>query len=202
MIIGICGFQSSGKDTIGDLLINEYGFCKLSFASILKDMISSMFGWSRDKLEGRTKEDREWREQIDPWWSKTLNITELSPRYMLQYFGTDLFRNHLHPDIWVKALEKQMIQLIETNKNIVITDCRFENEINLIIRYGGKIIHIYRNLPEWFENYKMGLDCEEIKSLHISEITWIRSYVDYEVENNGTIEELYRKIKYILFKTT
>jgi hypothetical protein len=29
MIIGICVFQSSGKDTLGDFLIKKYGFKKL-----------------------------------------------------------------------------------------------------------------------------------------------------------------------------
>jgi hypothetical protein len=86
MIVGICGFQSSGKDTIAELLINEYGFKKLSFAGALKDVLSVIFGWSREKLEGLTKEDREWREQIDIWWSKTLDMPQLTPRYALQYF--------------------------------------------------------------------------------------------------------------------
>ena len=190
MIIGICGFQSSGKDTIADLLIKEYGFKKLSFAGALKDVVSIIFGWSREKLEGLTKEDREWREQIDCWWSTTLEMPLLSPRYVLQYFGTDLFRNQWHPDIWVKVVENQL----KNYENIVITDCRFENEINLILAHGGKIIHIYRELPLWFNNYKIGIDVEESKLLHRSEIEWIRCYKDYEIYNNGTIEELYTQI--------
>ena len=152
MIIGICGFQSSGKDTIADLLIKEYGFKKLSFAGALKDVVSIIFGWPREKLEGLTKEDREWREQIDCWWSKTLEMPLLSPRYVLQYFGTDLFRNQWHPDIWVKVVENQL----KNYENIVISDCRFENEINLILRYGGKIMNVYRELPSWFNKYKIG----------------------------------------------
>ena len=110
MIIGICGFQSSGKDTIADFLIKEYGFKRLSFASALKDVVSIIFGWSRDRLEGLNEEDRLWREQIDPWWSKSLKMPHLSPRYALQYFGTELFRNHWHPDIWVKVVENKMNQ--------------------------------------------------------------------------------------------
>jgi len=195
MIIGICGFQSSGKDTVADLLIKKHGFKKLSFASALKDIISIIFGWSRDKLEGLTKEDREWRESIDTWWAKTLQMPQLSPRYVLQHFGTELFRNHWHPDIWVKVVEKQL----ENYRNVVITDCRFENEINMLIRYGAKIIHIHRNMPKWFNEYKIGINSEESKQIHPSEKEWIRCYYDYELENNGTIEELYTNIKDILF---
>ena len=196
MIIGICGFQSSGKDTIADLLIKQYGFKKLSFAGALKDVVSIIFGWPRDKLEGLTKEDREWRERVDYWWAKTLKMPELTPRYVLQYFGTDLFRNHWHPDIWVKVVENQLANL--DSGNFVITDCRFENEINMLIRYGCKIINVYRNLPKWFNEYREGNNVEEVKLLHRSEIEWIKCYYDYEVENNGTIEDLHNEIKNIL----
>ena len=186
MIIGICGFQSSGKDTVAEYLIKEHGFKKLSFASAIKDIVAIIFSWSRDKLDGLTKEDRAWREQIDTWWSKTLNIPLLSPRYVLQYFATDLFRNQFHPNIWVKIIENKLNKL----DNFVITDCRFKNEINMILEYGGKIIHVHRNMPKWFYKYRQGEDVDEIKQLHISETEWIKCHNDYELTNDGTIEEL------------
>jgi len=202
MLIGICGSQSSGKDTVAKYLIKEYGFIKLSFASALKDIISIIFGWPRDKLEGLTKEDREWREQVDNWWSKELNMPQLSPRYVMQYFATDLFRNKFHEDIWVKIIENKLKAIIskENNKNIVISDCRFENEIQMILGLGGKIIQVYRNPPNWFYKYRLGENPYEIKYFHKSEMEWIRCYRDYEIENNGTIDELNSKINYILKK--
>ena len=202
MIIGICGFQSSGKDTIADYLITEHGFIKMSFASKLKDIISIMFGWPRDRLEGLTKEDREWRETVDPWWSQTLKMSQLTPRYVMQYLATDLFRNKFHPDIWVKIVENELNKLQSNKVNIVISDCRFENEINMIIRLGGKIIQVYRNPPSWFYKYRQGKCLNKIKYLHHSEIEWITCYRDYDIKNNGTIEELYQKIKCILDKIT
>ena len=135
-IIGICGFQSSGKDTLAEILITKYGFVKLSFAGIIKDIVALLFEWPRDKLEGLSKVDREWREQVDEWWSKALNMPNLTPRHTLQYFGTELFRKHWHEDFWVKVLERKLTKY----ENVVITDCRFQNEIELITNYGGKII--------------------------------------------------------------
>jgi len=196
MIIGLCGFKSSGKDTIANYLVQQHGFKRLTFASAVKDILSIIFGWPRDRLEGLTQEDREWREQIDPWWSTALNIPTLSPRFTMQYLATDLFRNHFHPDIWVKIIQNQLNQ----NENIVISDCRFHNEINMILRNQGKIIHIHRNTPKWFYKYRQGIDVDEVKNIHCSEIEWIRCYSDYDIENNDSITELHDKIKHIFEK--
>ena len=72
MIIGICGFIGSGKDTIADYLVNLHGFRRESFANSLKDAVAQIFGWDRIMLEGRTKQSREWREQRDGNISKTI----------------------------------------------------------------------------------------------------------------------------------
>ena len=186
MIIGICGFKSSGKDTIAELLINKYEFKKLSFAGALKDIISIIFGWSREKLEGLTKEDREWREQIDPWWSKRLNLPMLSPRWILQQIGTNVFRDNFHQDIWIAALERK----IKNFTGVVITDLRFDNEINTIRDLGGLIIHLKNNnMPEWYKNGESPPD-----NLHPSNWKWIYSKPDYIIENIGTIKDLEMKI--------
>jgi hypothetical protein len=200
MIFGICGFQSSGKDTLANYLITEYGFIKFSFASKLKDIIAIMFCWPRDKLEGLTKQDREWRETVDSWWAEKLGITTLTPRYVMQYFATDLFRNHFHTDIWVNILENELNKCLASNPNqhIVISDCRFSNEIDMILNLGGKIIQVHRNPPSWFYTYRDGEYPPEMYLTHISEITWIRCYYDYDIDNSDTIEKFYTQIKYIV----
>jgi len=194
-IIAICGFQSSGKDTIAEYLISNYNYKKLSFASVLKDIIAIIFDWSRDKLEGLTKEDRAWREEIDEWWANALNMPNLSPRYVLQYFGTELFRVHWHQDIWLKVIEKKLMNY----ENIVITDCRFPNEIEMLNKYGAKFIHIHRKMPEWFEKYQQGEFVEEAEKLHQSEKEWIRCNPDYVINNNGSLDELYEQVNKLLY---
>jgi hypothetical protein len=197
MIIGICGFQSCGKDTVAKYLIDKYGFKKLSFACILKDIISIMFDWPRDKLEGITNEDRIWREQIDPWWADVFNIPNLTPRYVMQFIGTDLFRKHFHPDFWVKVFERQLTKY----SRVVVTDCRYENEINLLKNHGGLIIQLYRNMPKWFYDYKnKKIKSNEFNNLHISETSWIDCNYDIIIKNNSTIDELYKELDYNLYK--
>ena len=78
MIVGICGLIGSGKGTVADILV-EQGFTKVSFADKLKDGVATIFGWDRAMLEGDTNESREWREQVDEFWTKETGRT-ITPR--------------------------------------------------------------------------------------------------------------------------
>lgn len=193
VLLSVCGFQGSGKDTFSDYLVSNYGFVKYSFASATKDILSILFGWNRKMLEGDTIESRKFRESVDPWWSEKLEIPELTPRKALQLIGTDLFRNHFNSDIWVRTVEKKILYKLESdsNTNIIITDCRFPNEIAMVKKLNFKLICIKRNLPLWFNSYKQGFDCEEVFKLHVSEISWIREDFDFEITNNFESVELF-----------
>ena len=194
VIIGICGFQGSGKDTVANYLVNHYNFKKLSFASILKDIVSIIFNWDRNMLEGLTKEARLQREIVDEWWSKNLNIPHFTPRYALQYIGTDIFRKHFHNDIWILTLENK----IQQYENVVISDCRYMNEITLIENtLNGEMIYIQRNdeKPEWFNEVLLFGNTKNIPhTLHESEWNWILKCPKKCIKNNSTIEDLHKQI--------
>ncbi len=196
MIVGICGFIGSGKDTIADYLVNFHEFRRESFASTLKDAVASVFGWDRTLLEGRTKEAREWREQVDPWWAERLDMPTLTPRWVLQYWGTEVCRKAFHDDIWIASLENK---LRNSKDNVVISDCRFPNEISSIKRAGGQIVWVQRGeLPEWYEiavdaNRGSNVALNELKRLkiHASETAWVGTKFDAVIDNNSTIDALY-----------
>jgi hypothetical protein len=194
MIIAICGLQGSGKDTLGSFLIKNYGFTKLSFAGILKDVVSILFNWNRDLLEGSTKESREWREKIDNWWSEKLNIPNLTPRWVLQNIGTNVFRDHFHQDIWVKALERQLFKY----DRVIITDCRFSNEYEMLKNQNANIIKIVRDEPDWFKNYIY--NSIEPVDIHKSEYIWANFKFDYVINNCGTLNDLEKESKIIYDK--
>jgi hypothetical protein len=199
MIIGVVGFIGAGKDTVADYLVNFYEFRRDSFAATLKDAVASVFGWDRELLEGRTKSAREWREQVDPWWAERLNMPDLTPRWVLQYWGTEVCRRAFHDDIWIASLEHK---LQASGDNIVISDCRFPNEIASIRRAGGQVIWVKRGeLPIWYHlavkanegdvtSQKMLVDI----GVHVSETAWVGTDFDAVVDNNGTVEDLYKQI--------
>lgn len=199
MIIGVCGLIGSGKDTIADYLVNFHEFRRESFANTLKDAVSAVFGWDRTLLEGRTKEAREWREQVDPWWTARLG-REITPRLMLQLWGTEVCRQGFHDDIWIASLENK---LRTTKDNVVISDCRFPNEIASIRRAGGKIFRVKRGLnPHWYtiaEQANRGdtkaLAWLKNEGIHASEYSWAGTKFDAEIDNDGTIDGLYSRVR-------
>lgn len=195
MIIGICGLIGAGKDTAADYLVNFHEFRRDSFAATLKDAVSAVFGWDRDLLEGRTKHAREWREQIDPWWSQRLEMPGLTPRLILQLWGTEVCRNGFHDDIWIASLENKLRQ---TQDNIVISDCRFPNEITAIRNAGGRVIRIVRGPdPEWFKTARFSPEKmkTEWPEIHASEYSWAVTDFDFIIENNSTIGDLYQELR-------
>jgi len=194
MLLSICGLKGSGKDTIGDYLVTQHGFIRYHFADALKDIVSLIFGWKRHLLEGSTQESREFREKKDEWWSKKLDRF-ITPRMVLQQMGTELFRDNFHKDIWRLIVERKIKE--NEGKNIVITDCRFQNEIQFIRSYGGKILFVYRNLPNWFIPYKKCI-IDIPKHIHASESEWIRTDFDCEIDNNSTYENLYEQVETFL----
>lgn len=203
MIIGVCGFIGSGKDTVADYLVNFHEYRRESFADSLKDSVAAVFGWDRTLLEGRTKEAREWREQIDPWWAKRLAMPTLTPRWVLQYWGTEVCRKTFHDDIWIASLENKLRQ---SKDNIVVSDVRFPNEVTAIKNLGGMVLWIKRGkLPNWVETAKLAMygdnssinKMQELK-IHSSEWAWINTNFDAEITNDGTIQNLYDGVQQVL----
>lgn len=195
MVIGICGLIGAGKDTAADYLCNFHEFKRESFASTLKDAVSSIFGWDREMLEGRTKSARERREQLDIWWSERLDMPLLTPRWVLQNWGTEVCRNGFHNDIWIASLENKLRQ---ARDDVVISDCRFPNEIAAIRNTGGTVVRIKRGPdPVWFNTAKLTVDRmpELHPEVHPSEYSWANTEFDITIENNGSIDELYSKLK-------
>lgn len=209
MIIGICGLIGSGKGTVADTLIAEHNYTKLSFADKLKDTVAHMFNWDRSLLEGDTVESRNWREQPDEFWTNETGKT-ITPRLVLQLFGTDCMREGFYDGIWVSMVKQKILK--NSHTNWVIPDVRFPNEIKAIKELNGKLWQVRRGTkPDWWataknvnenwetigEKHSMNVVFPEV---HESEWRWVcdDSNFDAIIENNASIDDLKHRVLNLL----
>ncbi len=205
MIIGFVGFIGGGKGTVGQILERK-GFVKDSFAAPVKDAVSVIFGWERELLEGETEKSRVFRETPDIFWSERFG-EPFSPRKALQLMGTEAGRNVFHKDLWALSFLRRVQS--ET-RNVIVTDVRFPNEIDIICKTGGRVFHIQRGeLPFYFYGarrvnfeYNFQVPVEEQtytqdgKSVHYSEWAWIgHPLIDpFVIKNDGSLEDLEKTV--------
>jgi hypothetical protein len=181
MLIGVVGLIGSGKDTVSKRLEQKHGFRRDSFAKSLKDAVSAMFNWDREMLEGNGDNSRQWREQPDKFWSKKFGKT-VTPRWVLQHFGTEVMRQHMHDAIWIDSCLSRY-----DGKPTVISDTRFQNELKTIKENKGQIILVKRGeLPTREQMQERGA--------HKSEWDWMGWNFDHVIDNDGTKEDLYKKV--------
>jgi len=173
MIVGLMGPKHSGKDTFADYLCaKDASFQKIAFASTLKRICQEIFSLSHAQLH-----DPDEKEKIDGRWGK-------SPRQLLQFVGTDLFRTHFDDNIWIQSL-KHKLKDIPSSTNLVFTDIRFQNELDFVLELAN-------SEPVYL--FEISRPTTSVEDTHISE-TEILSY-DYKIPicNEGTKGDFFHKI--------
>jgi hypothetical protein len=127
----------------------------------------------------------------------------LTPRWVLQYWGTEVCRKGFHDDIWIASLENK---LRNSKDNVVISDCRFPNEIQSIRDAGGQIIWVQRGeLPNWYDTaiaanrgHNWAVQDLKMRQIHASETAWVGTEFDSVIDNNKTIDDLYKQASSLL----
>ena len=149
----------------------------------MDEIEKDMFDWDRDMLEGKTKESRAWREQPDPFWSNETG-NEITPRLVLQKFGTECMREGFFDGIWVSLVKQQVTK--NPGKSWVVPDVRFPNEVKMIKEVGGWIWRVKRGQnPEWFEKYVN--ENVQPTSVHPSEWAWAKAEYDWQINNDNDV---------------
>ena len=183
MILSISGKKRAGKSTVTDYINRRYGFLEMSWAYPLKEIIGKqIFGFTQEQIYGSTAE----RERIIPEWS-------MSSRQILQKVGTDMFRNNIDKDIWVKwGLRYIDSTLSRLENSIVVSDTRFPNELEGLRKFSEekKITFASMNIV------RKGLVSEDT---HASENALEGYAFDYTIEGgDGELQLLFNQVESIL----
>lgn len=221
-LIGITGQKYAGKDTTGNYISELTDYPLYSFAKPLKEFCKVYFNMSEEELNGSLKETQ--REfNIKSWKNllvSTLNfyfpnflesnypdnnegacdyfyrkvflpylLSEnyefqtakliISPREIMQRVGTNFFRN-IESNFWLNQAEL----VLAKTESLIITDVRFDNEAQWVRDKKGIIVNIIRD--------------SDRTDYHVSETGISREYIDLNLENNGTIEELKNGIEVLV----
>lgn len=170
-LVGLCGFAQSGKDTVAKWLVKEHDWTRVAFADALRDVLYAL-----NPLIGvHGEEVLDVKEIVDEqgWDNAKVNYTEI--RKLLQRLGTEAGRDIIDPNLWVGMGEDKIER---AGGPVVVTDCRFPNEIELIKRRKGTLI--------WVERDGVGA-----VNAHASEHSVNAGDCDLILTNNGTIDDLY-----------
>lgn len=198
-IVLLSGKKQTGKNTAADALV-KHGFQEFSFAAPLKKMCANILSTLRHNVvDALMFEDNTFKQAKVPHAYYTDAKYDVTHREVLQLFGTEFMRNYLHHDVWVHICA---YNIIHSHINcgiskVVITDCRFANEIEVLsslilssapyaqiktIRIERAPVNIVKKyLAKWTE--------------HISE-TALDFYKKFDavIYNDGSVKELHAKI--------
>lgn len=174
MIIGISGYARAGKDTVADILVNNHGFTKVSWADKLREVLYEL-----NPMVGDGPFGLDYVQNIihDYGWDGYKD-TEYGPeiRRLLQRLGTEAGRQVLGENIWVDTLMNNLPE-----GNVVIPDTRYPNEARAVKEHDGVVWRVNR------------AGTNPVNA-HISETGLDHWNFDWQFDNDGTIEQLENQV--------
>jgi hypothetical protein len=161
-IIGLAGRARSGKDTVANYLVKQYGFKQFAFAEHLKN-VAEVAGWD--------------------------GLKDARGRLLLQHLGDvlreydkNIFVNHLIGKIrYFEVLATETLLNFGHEARVVISDVRLPSEIEALKNLGASIWYVQRNVE----------GMEKVPA-HVTEALNPDSYkFDYVFDNSSSFEALY-----------
>mgnify|MGYP003334855467 FL=1 len=125
-LVAFCGLMGSGKTYAADYLVQNFGYTRVKFAGVLKDMLRTM-GLTDEHIEGDLKDLP--CELLDG----------RTPRWAMQSLGTEWGRTCISENLWGNLWEQEVQSLLKKSKSVVVDDCRFDNEVARVKRLRGLV---------------------------------------------------------------
>ncbi len=138
-VVCLSGWKGSGKDTVADYLVAKYGYTKLSFASVLKDMVAELYQIPRTHLDDREMKEKAilslpvidsdpFSSQIHSMLSSEFREGYWTPRALCILEGS--VKRSVYSNYWVKTVAARMKQ--QPDSRFVISDMRYKSEADTL----------------------------------------------------------------------
>jgi len=174
MLIGLSGYARSGKDTVAEYLVENYGFTRMAFADPMKEALRRLnplvtFG-------GMPGVSLAWAVEKSGW--EVVKDESPEVRGLLQRLGTEVGRDMFGENFWVEYAIKKTVDI----QNVVFSDVRFRNEADAIQQ-------------GWGQNWRINRPGSFAANDHVSE-TQMDGYGQFDtvITNEGSLEDLYAEI--------
>jgi len=135
-IIAPLGYARTGKDEFARVAVEEFGFTRFAFADKLRECLYALNPIvDTDGITPIRVQD-----VIDQYTWDNYKRSQFGPeiRVLLQRFGTEVGRDLIQDDIWLRELDK-----VEASR-VVVTDARFINELEKVDYMGGYTVRVHR----------------------------------------------------------
>ena len=195
-VIGITGLAQNGKSSAAKRLEERWNYEPFAFADQLKSMALVLDPFV--SINNPDMDNPLYASEVAylmrlsalvtvEGWEKAKAKPEV--RRFLQVLGTEGARGHFGPNVWVDALD---IQLSESYaQDAVISDVRFQNEVDYIKELAGTMLRVVRIMPD-------GQPFRATDGAHASERDIIGLPVDYELPvRDGDMDSLYHQVDII-----
>lgn len=194
-LIGLGGKLRAGKDAVGDYLEEKHGYVKLGMSDALNEALLKLNPYIHLEPGHPLGEFVLYKFLHDAvGYVEAKKNPEV--RRLLQVLGTEVGREMIDPDVWVRIAEKKILRLWENGKSVVITAMRFPNEIEMLERLGGLSVWVERPDELRLQAHSTGADNAPLSVLaHASETSVSADDFSYVLMNDGTLEQLYRKVE-------
>lgn len=180
MLFAFSGLKGSGKDTAAAVLVREYGFTKIAFADAVRELALTI-----DPLIPSPNTGYHYRLSYMVRTYGWDQIKRLIPevRRLLQIIGTEGGRAMVGDNVWVDILAKRYPDIASDSVRYVITDCRFDNEVEFVRNNGGKLV--------WIDRPGIVSDGHASESEHIRDLA---SVVVYNTQDVDVFQNTIRQI--------
>lgn len=170
MIIAFTGSSGSGKSTAGETL--------KAYAGAGRAVSNTKFAAPLYKIQETIY------QVIAPAYTRPPDFVK--DRKLLQWIGTEWGRGTISESLWLNLWKARIALVSSKNPEVIHTcdDCRFNNEADAVHSLGGVVVRITSS---------RGFEVGGIAN-HASEAGIRPELVDYEITNDGTIEEFKQKL--------